>query len=240
MTELWDDIVDVFQSTAVTVVAWIPRVLLALFVLIVGHLLLRLLRRLMVKLLELSVVKVVFDRAGLTSATQPSGRSPAELVAAVIHAVLFVVLFILVFEILTVAVIVDLLTRLLAWIPTVILAAAIVIIAAAVASWVSGLIAPYARARRVVWLTTVVRVGVIAFGVLAALDVLNITFAEDVVKILLAGVAVALAVAFGVGGIDTAKQWWSRYLSPPESVDKQAEATGRSGHTEDIDFSELR
>lgn len=215
MTELWNDIVDVFQSMTVTVVEWIPRILLALVVLIVGRLILGLIRRLTVRLLELSAVRTVFDRAGLTAATEPSGRTPAQLVAAVIYAVLVVVLFILVFEILQLPVIVELLAQLLAWIPIVILAAAIVIIVAAVASWVSELIAPYARARGVAWLPSVIRVGVIAFGVLAALDVLNITFAEDLVKIVIAGAAVALAVAFGVGGIDTAKQWWARYLTPP-------------------------
>ncbi|MEX2533458.1 MAG: hypothetical protein WD360_05800 [Nitriliruptoraceae bacterium] len=214
MTELWNDIVDVFESMAVTVAEWIPRILLALVVLVVGRLILGLIRRLIVKLLELSAVRTVFSRAGLTSATEPSGRSPAQLVAGVIYAVLLVALFILVFDILQLDVIVELLQAFLEWIPIVILAAVIVIIAAAVASWVSDLIAPYAQARGVAWLSSVVRVGVIAFGVLAALDVLNITFAEDLVKIVIAGAAVALAVAFGVGGIDTAKQWWARYLAP--------------------------
>lgn len=215
MTDLWDDIVDAFNAMAVTVVEWVPRILLALAVLIVGRILLGLIRKAIVKLLELSAVRHVFDRAGVSAATQPTGRSPAQLTATVINAVLYLVLLIVVFEILQLWVIVDLLTRLLSWIPVVIVAAAIVIIAAAVANWVSELIAPYARARNVGWLTTVVRVGVIVFGVLAALDVLNITFAEDLVKIVTAGAAVALAIAFGVGGIDTAKKWWAQYLNPP-------------------------
>ncbi len=55
---------------------------------------------------------------------------------------------------------------------------------------------------------------ILLFGVLAALDLLEIRFAEDLVKIVTAGAGIAFAVAFGVGGIETAKQWWARYLSP--------------------------
>jgi hypothetical protein len=28
---------------------------------------------------------------------------------------------------------------------------------------------------------------------------------------------VTFAVAFGIGGIDTAKKWWARYLAPREN-----------------------
>ncbi|MEX0591892.1 MAG: hypothetical protein WD358_00070 [Nitriliruptoraceae bacterium] len=214
--QLWDDIVDALQAMAVTAVEWVPRILLALVVLIVGRFVLGFIRRIIVKLLDLAPVRAVFDRAGLTSATEPSGRSPAQMVGTIVYAVLFIVLWIIVFDILQLFTIVDILQRFLAWIPVVLVAAAIVLIAAAVASWVSDLISPYARARNVEWLPGVVRAGVIIFGALAALEVLNITFAEDLVKIVVAGAVVAFAIAFGVGGIDTAKKWWSRYLNPPE------------------------
>lgn len=213
--ELWDEILESLQAMLVTAVEWIPVILLALLVLIVGRYVLRVVRRIIVRLLDLAPVRDVFDRAGLTAATEPTGRSPAEVTATLVYAVLFILLWMIVFQILRLFTIVELLQRLLAWIPLVFVAAAIVLVAAAVATWVSDLISPYARARDVEWLPGVVRAGVIVFGVLAALDVLDITFAEDLVKIVAAGAAVAFAVAFGVGGIDTAKKWWARYLEPP-------------------------
>lgn len=215
--ELWDEILESLQAMLVTVVEWIPLILLALLVLIVGRYVLLVVRRIVVRLLDLAPVRGVFDRAGLTAATEPTGRSPAEVTATLVYAVLLILLWMIVFQILRLFTIVELLQRLLAWIPVVFVAAAIVLVAAAVATWVSDLISPYARARGVEWLPGVVRAGVIVFGVLAALDVLDITFAEDLVKIVVAGAAVAFAVAFGVGGIDTAKQWWARYLKPPAS-----------------------
>ncbi len=46
------------------------------------------------------------------------------------------------------------------------------------------------------------------------LDLLQIDFAEDIVKLVTAAFGVALAIAFGVGGIDAAKQWWAKYGTP--------------------------
>jgi hypothetical protein len=43
---------------------------------------------------------------------------------------------------------------------------------------------------------------------------LGITFASDITKIFTAAIGIAFAIAFGVGGIDTAKKWWAKYLAP--------------------------
>ncbi len=61
----------------------------------------------------------------------------------------------------------------------------------------------------------VVRVVIMVFGAPAALDLLEIRFAEDIVKILMASGGIALAVAFGIGGIDTDKQRWAK-VGPQE------------------------
>ena len=84
---------------------------------------------------------------------------------------------------------------------------ALVLVAAAVANFVTELIRPYAEQRQIDWLPTVARVVIILFGVLAALELLDIRFAEDIVKIVTAAAGITIAVAFGVGGIDTAKLW---------------------------------
>lgn len=211
----WDRFVEDFQSTASVVAAWVPRVALALLVLIIGRFILGLLRRVVVRLLEVRPVQVVFERAGLTSALEPTGQTPARLAGTIIYAILMVVLWVIVFDILELHTIVALLQRLLAWIPLVLLAAAVVIVAAAVGSWVRDLIRPFAQARNVDWLPGAVRGVIVLVGVLTAFDMLGITFAEDIVKIVIGGIVVTFAVAFGIGGIDTAKRWWARYLNPP-------------------------
>ena len=70
------------------------------------------------------------------------------------------------------------------------------------------------------WIAMAVRWGIIVIGALAAFDTLNLApgVIENLQMTLLQGlplsVLVAGAVAFGIGGIDTAKKWWSR--SEPE------------------------
>lgn len=133
------------------------------------------------------------------------------------YAYLVVVLWLIVFRVLQIQTLEDLLERFLAWIPTVLLAVLVVVIAAAIASWVAALVKPFADSKGVGWLTWLVHIAVIVFGVLFAFDILEVAFAEDITKILTAAAGIAFAIAFGVGGIDTAKKWWAKYLSPKET-----------------------
>lgn len=211
---IWDQFVDELESLGHTAAEWLPKIIVAILVLIIGRWILRAARALVERLLGVEPVQAVFERAGLTQALAPSGMTPNRVLGMVTYAFLLVALWLIVFRILELPDLVDLLERLLAWIPIVVLAGAIVIISAAVANFVSGLLAPYSRDHGIPWLATVVRVAIIVFGGLFALDVLDVTFAEDLVKIVVAAIGVALAVSFGVGGIDTAKKWWERYASP--------------------------
>ena len=211
-----DELREGLESIGSTLADWIPRIVVALLVLIVGRWILRLIRSWVERLLELDAVQAVFERAGVTGALAPSGRSPAKLVGTLIYAFLMIGLLLIVAQIVQIDPIVDLLERLIAVLPLIFVAVALVIIAAAVANFVADLVQPFAEQRGVGWLTTVVRIVIILFGVLAALDLLDIRFAEDIVKIITAAAGVALAIAFGVGGIDAAKQWWAKYGTPKQ------------------------
>ncbi len=218
MSDAWDNMIqgfkDAFASVGSTLGEWIPRLIVALLVLLVGRWILNTLRKWIEKLLELPAVQTVFTKAGITSGLAPSGKKASTLLATVAYAFLALMLWLIVFRVLQIEPIEDLLERLIAVIPLILVAGALVIIAAAVANFVADLVAPYAERRNVAWLTTVTRVIIILAGVLAALDLLEIRFAEDIVKIVTAAAGIAFAVAFGIGGIDTAKQWWNRYLAP--------------------------
>ena len=179
-----------------------------LLILIVGRWIIRTLRNWVGKLLEGQAAQAVFEKSGLSSSLEPSGRRPAALVATLAYAFLMLMLWLIIVQILEIDSIVGLLDRLIAVLPLIFVAVALVLVAAAVANFVTELIRPYAEQRQIGWLPTVARVVIILFGVLAALDLLDIRFAEDIVKIVTAAAGIAFAVAFGVGGIDTAKLWW--------------------------------
>lgn len=223
---IWDQFVSEFETIGQALAEWLPKIVVALLVLLIGRWILGLVRRFVERLLSTEPVQAVFDRAGITQALEPGGRSAASLVSTIIYVVLMVGLWLIVFRILEIQDIVDLLERLLAWVPLVILASVVVLISAAVANWTADLVQPYADERGVAWLGRVVHVGVLLFGVLFALDILDIRFAEDIVKIVVAAAGITLAIAFGVGGIDTAREWWARYASPRDRSGSGASQSG--------------
>ena len=214
----WESLLERAQEFGETVIEWAILLAVALFVLIIGRWIIGIVRNWIEKLLGARALDSVWQRSGIGKALEEGDQTAASIVATVAYAYLMVALFLIVARILNLVTIEGLLERLLGWIPLLLLAAVIIIIAAAAGSWAAGLVRPFAEEQNVPWLTDVVHLGVIIFGVLFAMDIINIDFAEDVVKIVIGAATIALAIAFGVGGIDTAKKWWAKYASPKGSA----------------------
>ena len=87
--------------------------------------------------------------------------------------------------------------------------------AATVGNFLGDLVQPWATNRNAPWVTLVARYSVIIFGALTALEVLRIGHASTrIFEFNVGAFAVALAIAFGVGGIETSRKLWGKYQSP--------------------------
>ena len=127
-------------------------------------------------------------------------------------------MLVLAFQALEAETIVSLLQRFLAVVPLILVAFIVVVLAAAVGRFVAGLVAPWSEANGLTWLPRLTRVGFILFGLVTALEMLEIGFfVNALTTAIFGGIGVAFAIAFGVGGIDTARRWWNKYLSPSET-----------------------
>jgi hypothetical protein len=210
----WDNFLEEMRSLGETLLEWAILIVIALVILVVGRWILKWVRRLIEKVLDLPWLDTLWDKSGVSKALSASDQTPAAIMATIVYAYLMVVLWLVIVRVLRIATLEALLLRVLAWIPIVILAAGIVIIAAAVADWASDLVRPFAEDKGIRWLTYVVKVAIILFGILFAMDILNVSFAEDLTKIITIAVGAAFAIAFGIGGVDTAKLWWSKYATP--------------------------
>ncbi len=210
----WDQLLEAARSLGETLFDWAVLIGIALLVLIIGRWIVKWIAKITARLLGVGWLQGVWDRSGVSRALEGSDQSVASITATVVYAYLMTGVVLIAARILSLDTIELLLERLLAWIPALVLAVVIVIIAAAVASWTADLIRPFAAERGVGWLVWATQAAVIIFGVLFALELLNIGFAEDLVKLLVAAFGIAVAIAFGVGGIDTAKLWWAKYASP--------------------------
>lgn len=210
----WESLVDRLRTLGENVVEWAILIAVALVVLIIGRWIIGLIRTWLEKLLAARALDPVWRRSGVSKALEGGEQTPASLIASIVYVYLMVALFLVAARILQLDAIEALLVRLLAWIPLLLLAAVIIIISAAAGSWAANLVRPFADEQGIPWLTVGVHVGVVVFGVLFAMEVINIDFAEDIVKIVIAAAAIAGAIAFGVGGIDAGKRWWAKYGLP--------------------------
>jgi len=214
----WDTLTDRLEQIGADIGNWVPKILGAIIILLVGLFIARIVRRIVKKILENDAVEGVLDKAGIGPALRNSGYSAANLGATLIYGLLAVVVLLLAATALEVQSLVDLLERLIGFIPVVFVAILLVVIAAAIGSFLADLVRPWAETHNNTWVPTAVRWGVIVFALLTAFDLVGIgQVSEDVRRAVLLASGVAFAVAFGVGGIDTAKKWWAKYLSPRES-----------------------
>ena len=210
----WDRLLEELRSLGETLVEWAILIAVALLVLIIGRWIVKWIARITERLLGASFLDGVWERSGVNRALEGTEQTPASITANVVYVYLMVGVVLIAARILNLTTIEDLLERLLVLIPVVIVAVVVVIIAAAAASWTADLVRPFAVAQGVGWLTWLVQVGIIVFGVLIALELLDVSFAGDIVRLLVAAFGIAFAIAFGVGGIDAAKEWWAKYGTP--------------------------
>jgi len=211
----WDRLLDSLEQVGTTIGDYAPKILGALIILIFGWFIVRILKRVTVRLLNSSPVKVVLDKAGISGALEGSGYNVASLAATVVHLFLWLFVLLMTFETLGAETFVDLVERAIAWLPLVFMAFLIVVLITAVGNVVAELVTPWSQNQGVTWMPIATRASFILFGVATALDLLNIgVFVNIVTASILGGIGAAFAIAFGVGGIDTAKKWWAKYLSP--------------------------
>ena len=214
----WDRLTESLRDIGTAIGEWTPKIIGALIILIVGWFIARILRNIVRRLLDTKPVQAVLDASGINPALEGSGYEASSLVASIVYFFLWLFVLLAAFQAVEADSIVALLQRFLAVLPLILVAFVVVVIAAAVGKFVAGLVEPWAKTNGVTWLPWLTRVGFILFGLVTALEMLEIGFFVNVLtSAIFGGIGIAFAVAFGVGGIDTARKWWDKYLSPSDS-----------------------
>ena len=214
MSDLIDGLSSGLENAGETILSFLPRLIGALIILIVGWLVARLVHRAFQRLFKAVGLDALLERAGLADRLQAAGYTATDLAARVIYWIALLVVFLLTAEALDVEYLSDILTDLIGYLPLVVVAIVVVIVAAALGAFLAELAIPWSQERHIRWLPATARWAVIALGVFVALNTLNI--AEEIVNTLFVAVVgtvgAILVIAFGVGGISAAKEWWSRVL----------------------------
>lgn len=199
--------------------AFVPRLGVALLVLVAGWLLAKAVRFAVVKGLRAMNFNVLTRRAGIDGFLEQGGvhTDTAGILGALVYGLVILAALVIAFNGLGLTYITDLLGRVLLYLPHVILAVLILVFGTYFARFAGETLAAYLRnsgARDAELLGRIAQYAVVTFVILIALDQLAIggAIVRQTFLILLAGVVLALAIAFGLGGARWAgallERWW--------------------------------
>jgi len=200
---------------------FLPRLALALVVLIAGWLVAKAVRFAIARGLRKVNFHVVTERAGIDGFLHDGGirMDATDILAWLVYWIVILAALVVGFNMLGLAYVTDLLSRVLLFVPKVLVALLILAFGAYFAKFVGNAVSAYFRNLHMQdadLLGNLARYAILAFVVLIALDQVNV--GGDIVRqtflILLAGVVFALALAFGLGGREWAAElldrWWPR------------------------------
>jgi hypothetical protein len=211
--------------------AFLPRLLIALIVVLGGWLLAKLARFTVVKALRAINFNVLTERAGLDNFLRQGGMpgDTTSLFGVLVYWLVILAALLIAFNGLGLTYITDLLGRVVWFVPNIFVALLVLAFGSYFARFVGDTVTAYCRNIKLqdaVFLGKLAQYAIMVFVVLIALD--QIKVGGDIVResflVILAGVVFALALAFGLGGKDWAaeriEQWWPRERkNPPDHSD---------------------
>ncbi len=219
-----------------------PRFVVALLLVFVGYLIARLLGRFTERLLRRIRFNRILEAGGVMDAVERSGShlNPTRVVADLVFwSVMFTVLVITA-NAAGFASLANVFSELVGYVPSVVAAIAIIIVGILLGALVGGLIMVSAGSLRGgPTLARVGRGGVILLAVFMALQQLGV--ATEIVTtafaILFGAVALALALAFGLGSRDLAgeitRQWYEQYRAERDAIARESAAHERAEEAAD-------
>jgi hypothetical protein len=216
-----DILFDPAKAVLLQVAHFLPRLALALVVILIGWLAARIVRFAVIKGLRAANFSVLTERAGLDSFLREGGISidTTAILGALVSWIVLVGALVIAFNGLDLGYVTDLLGRIAVFLPRMIVALLILVFGMYFARFAGGTVSAYCRSARIQdadLLGKIVRYAILAFVIVVAVDQIGV--GGDILRgaflIVLAGVVLALALAFGLGGRDWAQEllerWWPR------------------------------
>lgn len=213
--------------------AFLPRLLIAVVVVIGGWLLAKVARIAVTKALRAINFNVLTERSGLDGFLRQGGMEgdTTSLFGTLTYWLIILAALLIAFNGLGLTYITDLLSRVVWFVPNVFVALVVLAFGSYFARFVGDTVVTYCRNIKLqdaTLLGKLAQYAIMVFVVMIALDQIHI--GGDIVRqsflLILAGVVFALALAFGLGGKDWAAEriehWWPRdKKTPPGATDHE-------------------
>ena len=211
----WENLIaDPVRQMLARILGYLPILLGALVILIVGWIVARAIRRILDWLLKTIRFDALADKAGISAILRKGDLkiSAREVVSSLVYWLIMIMVLVMTVDALGLPKASDVLASLFAYVPKVIAALLVLVVAMFLASFVSGIVrtaAGNANLPKPEIFAGISRWAIIIFAVTISLEQLGIAplLVTATFNIILGGVCLALALAFGLGGKDAAAKY---------------------------------
>lgn len=214
-------IIDPARAFLFQVAAYLPRVGIAIVILIVGWLIAKAVRFGVVKALRAINFHILTQRAGIDGFLQRGGteKDATDMIGVLFYWVVILIALIIAFNGLGLFQVTDLLLRVVYFIPKVLVALLVITFGSYFGRFVGTAVTTYCSnigLGDADLLGRIAHYAIVVFVVLIAIDQLDLggALVQNTFLILLAGLVLGLALAFGLGARDRASdlldRWWPR------------------------------
>lgn len=203
-----------FENAFSTLMEYIPQLIGALIILLVGYIVAKIVGRIVTEVLQRLKFDDAMQRANVQQFLDRSGTglTPSSLLGKVVFWFVFIITLTMFANALGVPAIADFLNKMIAYIPNIFAAIAIVFLAVLFGRFLASIVRGLTNSDA---LAKATNIAIIVYASFIALVQLNIAqfLTGTTFLIVLAGVALAGGLAFGLGGRDEAKRFIERVSS---------------------------
>jgi hypothetical protein len=214
--------------------AFLPRLLLAIFLLVIGWLVAKAVRFAIVKALRALNFNIVTEKAGIDHFLQQGGADidTVRLLGGLFYWLVILAALMIAFNSLDLAYVTDLVGRIVLFVPRVMVAVVILVFGAYFARFVGAALATYLRGigvREAAFMGRLALYAIMAFVIMIAVDQIGL---GDVIRetflVIVAAIALGLALAFGLGGQKRAGELIERWSHGDDDDERAAKRQSRS------------
>ncbi len=222
-----ETLVQPLQNVLSTVLSFLPQLVGAIIILIIGYIVAKVLQAVVGRVLqgigfdgwmEKGGIKQYFDRA-------QTNYTPATVLGRLVFWFVFIIAITMAADALGISQVSAVLAQLIAFIPSIIAAILILILAALLANFVSGIVRGATGSNL---LASMAQYAIIVYAVFAAITELGIAveLTAPTFLILLGAVALAAAIAFGIGGREVAGEIIQKAYNRSDEVTPRSSTGG--------------
>src|SRR5215211_7937757 len=217
------------QNALSTFLSYLPQLVGAIIILIIGYIVAKVLQALVGRVLqgigfdgwmERGGIKQFFDRA-------ETNQTPHSILGKLVFWFVFIIAITMAADALGIPQVSAVLAQLIAYIPNIIAAILILILAALLANFLAGIVRGATGSET---LSSIARYAIIVYAVFAALTQLGIAvqLTANTFLIVLGAVALAGAIAFGIGGREVARDILEKAYNRTDEVEGGSTTQGTS------------